>query len=209
MDINNEWKKTEASIFWGEIAPCDHVVQIYESEDAFTSLLSDFVREGFTGDDCVIVIATASHLDQLNSKLTAEGFNLESLHEKDQYIPLDAEETLTKFMVNDWPDERKFNILLNELFTKARNQKRQVRAFGEMVALLWAKGNNGATIHLEHLWNKFAHTHAFSLFCAYPKSGFTEDPVTSIKNICNQHSKLITGTKNQVEYKNLEFQRVG
>jgi hypothetical protein len=26
----NEWENSNVQIFWGEIAPCDHLVQIYE-----------------------------------------------------------------------------------------------------------------------------------------------------------------------------------
>ena len=35
----------------------------------------------------------------------------------------------------------------------AQNGSRQVHAFGEMVALLWAQGNHKATIRLEELWD--------------------------------------------------------
>lgn len=35
----SEWKPIDSRIFWGEIAPFDHVVQIYEKEDDFLDLL--------------------------------------------------------------------------------------------------------------------------------------------------------------------------
>jgi hypothetical protein len=50
--------------------------------------------------------------------------------------------------------------------------------FGEMVALLWARGQAAATVRLEHLWQQFCKEHAFSVFCAYPKAGFTKHPQT-------------------------------
>jgi len=74
-----------------------------------------------------------------------------------------------------------------------------VRVFGEMVALLWAKGYPGATVHLEHLWSDFCKNVAFSLFCAYPKSGFTEGAAKSIVQICNSHAKVISGDKSSKE----------
>jgi hypothetical protein len=33
-------------VFWGEIAPCDHLVQIYEQEAAFMDSLEGFVGGG-------------------------------------------------------------------------------------------------------------------------------------------------------------------
>lgn len=38
--------------------------------------------------------------------------------------------------------------------------------------LLCAEGNTRAAIHLETLWNEPPVTHAFSLLCGYPLSGF-------------------------------------
>jgi hypothetical protein len=34
--------------FWGEIAPSEHLVQIYESDSAFTDTLEGFVAGGHT-----------------------------------------------------------------------------------------------------------------------------------------------------------------
>ena len=96
-------------------------------------------------------------------------------------------------MVNDWPDENLFNQMVSEVITKAKIRGRQVRAFGEMVAILWAQGKVGATVRLEHLWNKFCENEAFCLFCAYPKSGFTQDASESVMHICGAHSKMIAG----------------
>ena len=123
-----------------------------------------------------------------------------------RYFPLNAEQTLTKFMINGWPDEFLFNKTVSELIDNCSGDNRRIRAFGEMVALLWAQGHSGATVQLEHLWNKFCEKQSFCLFCAYPKSGFTEDMNTSFMHICGSHSKMISGSEKQlteVTYKNL------
>jgi hypothetical protein len=65
------------------------------------------------------------------------------------------------------------------------------------VAILWAKGQVGATVRLEQLWNKFCETEAFCLFCAYPKSGFTQDASESLMHICNAHKKMLKGGKSR------------
>jgi hypothetical protein len=205
--INDGWATSSNDVFWGEIAPCEHVVQIYENDEGFLDLLSGFVSGGVKAGECAVVIATAAHLDALDERLAGLGYSVSSLISETQYIPLDAEATLSKFMVNDWPDENLFNQVINEVIVKAKGNDRKVRAFGEMVAILWAKGQVGATVRLEHLWNKFCENEAFCLFCAYPKTGFTQDAAESVMHICSAHTKMITGVekgKTDLFYKSVE-----
>jgi hypothetical protein len=93
--------------------------------------------------------------------------------------------------MNGWPDEYLFEQTVTELLSRAGRNDRRVRAFGEMVAVLWAQGLSGATVRLEHLWQSFCQAHAFSLFCAYSRSGFTQDAEASIQEICAAHSRVI------------------
>jgi hypothetical protein len=188
----DEWATSSNEIFWGEIAPCEHVVQIYENDESFLDLLTGFVSSGVNAGECAVVIATAAHLMALDERLAASGYPVNSLIAETQYIPLDAEETLSRFMVNDWPDENLFHKVISEVIVKAKGNNRKVRAFGEMVAILWAKGQIGATVRLEHLWNRFCENEAFCLFCAYPESGFTQDAAESVMHICSAHTKMIT-----------------
>lgn len=202
----NRWMKTKADVFWGEIAPCNHILQIYENDEVFIETLAGFVGTGIKSGDCSIVIATRSHLDQLEEKLLSKGFNTQLLTENESYIPLDAEEILASFMVDGWPVKELFQKTVSTIVERAHCRNRPVRAFGEMVAILWAQGNCGATVQLEALWNDYMHTQDFSLFCAYPMSGFTEDINVSIDKICCQHSKILANTTenmSEIIYKDL------
>jgi hypothetical protein len=193
VKINTDgWTETSNHVFWGEIAPCDHVVQIYKNDEAFLDLLSGFVDNGIKLGESIIVIATNEHLAGLSERLGMLGHSVPELISTHKYFPLDAETILSKFMVNDWPDENLFNELVASLIVNAKTNSNKVRAFGEMVALLWAKGQIGATIRLEHLWNMFCEKEAFCLFCAYPESGFTQDASESVMHICGAHSKMIS-----------------
>jgi hypothetical protein len=185
-------------VFWGEIRPCEHFVQIYDEDDVFMDTLEGFVAGGLQGGDAVIVIATTAHLKTLHQRLRARGIDLGAARVKDQFISPNAEVTLARFMVDGWPDEQRFREVVRELLERAQKGGRRVRAFGEMVALLWAQGMNGATVRLEHLWEDFCNKEGFSLFCAYPKSGFTGDAASSIHEICAAHSRVVYGVRDQL-----------
>jgi len=94
-------------------------------------------------------------------------------------------------MKNEWPDEELFTPVIKSILDRATRGGRKVRAFGEMVAILWARGYCGATVQLEHLWTQMCHREGFPLFCAYPRTGFTQDPAESIAQVCATHSKLL------------------
>jgi hypothetical protein len=191
-------KESKLTFSGGEIAPSDHVVQIYENDSIFLDALTGFVGGGVNAGDSVIVVGTDTHLQALFSRLKSYGLHVDSLIAEDRLIPLNAEETLAKFMVNDWPDEELFEKTISKLIERAGQKNRRIRAFGEMVAILWAQGHYGATVQLEHLWNRFSEKAEFCLFCAYPKTGFTEDMNTSIMDICGCHSRVIEGSKASV-----------
>ena len=187
------WHKCNTQVFWGEIAPCDHLIQIYENDDVILDCLQGFVSSGFNSGDSVIIIATGPHLQALKKRLTKAGYDLRSLIASNQYISMEAEQCLAKFMVHGWPVEHKFTAFVNDVVSKARGEHDKMRAYGEMVAILWEQGHSGATVQLEHLWNFFCTREAFCLFCAYPRSGFTQDLGSSVNHICSAHTKMIAG----------------
>lgn len=182
-----------SEVFWGEIAPCEHLVQIYQDDAVFLDALEGYVAGGLRAGDGVVVIATPAHLEALEQRLLAAKIDLNLASLDDRYIALDAERTLGKFMVRGWPDDVLFMQVVSDLLNRAGRDGRRVRAFGEMVALLWEDGHTGATVRLEHLWHQLCHSKGFSLFCAYPRIGFTQDADLSMKQICATHSKVVQG----------------
>ena len=191
MSSNVPMPLNQSPVFWGEIAPCEHLAQFYEHDGVLLDTLAGFVGGGLKQGEGVIVLATAEHLIALEQRLAASGANLQQAKAQDQYITVNAEEALAKFLVNQWPDDQLFFDFVAGLITRAQDGGRRVRAFGELVALMWANGHVAATVRLEFLWHQLCHQKSFSLFCAYPKAGFTEDPLKSLDLIRATHSRIV------------------
>lgn len=179
-----------AEIFWGEMAPCQHVAQVYESDAALLDHLTAFFTAGFHSGESAIVIATPEHMRELHDRLSDAKIDVSDAILKDALISVDAETALSKFMIKQWPVEELFFELIQSLLDRAAAGRRKVRAFGEMVALLWARGDTAATVHLEFLWEELRKTYPISLYCAYPMAGFTKAPEQSIRDICAVHSQV-------------------
>jgi len=50
-----------------------------------------------------------------------------------------------------------------------------VRIFGQVIDVLWQKGEHDAAIQLEMLWNQLARTETFSLLSTYAMGPFYKD----------------------------------
>jgi len=188
------WEKSPAQVFWGEIATCDHSVQLYENDKVFLNTLESFAGAGLISGDSIIIIATADHLSSLEMRLVNQGFNMPFLKSSFRYMGLNADEVLNQFVVNNQINETLFMDCIGQSIHKVEKNNGKVRAFGEMVALLWQRGLTETTIALERLWNQLHHRKNFTLFCAYPKNIFSTDVNAGVHSIYHEHHKVIDGS---------------
>jgi len=151
-----------------------HLVQYYEKEDFLYDRIADFMSDGLRGSAAAILIATRAHRDGVESRFRGKGVDLPQLSATGRYHALDAQQTLSRFMVNGRPDPQRFATTIGPVIRTARGGDRHVLAFGEMVALLWAEGNRDAAVRLEELWNALARDETFDLLCAYPIKHFDD-----------------------------------
>jgi PAS domain S-box-containing protein/excisionase family DNA binding protein len=165
-----------------------HFVQFYESDEFLVDAVSDFIGHALdSGQGTAMVIATPEHRAAIEQKLAARGIDFANRH----YQSFDAAETLSRLMVGDAPDPKRFNDIIGGALRDA--QGRPVHAFGEMVALLWRAGNRAGAVRLEALWNELAKTQTLSLLCGYPMRGFCSDAdgAPAFADVCACHSRVI------------------
>jgi PAS domain S-box-containing protein len=169
----------------------NHFVQFYETDDFLAESVAAFFAVGLNSGEGCIVIATPAHQKAITQKLAAQGIDVARIEASGDFVVLDATETLSEFMVDDCPEPAKFESVIGRIIEQSAKNRSGVRAFGEMVALLWADRNRDAAIRLEELWNALGRKYPFSLLCGYPADGFSDAAdAEGFAKICQAHSHV-------------------
>ncbi len=170
----------------------EHFVRFYDDDEILLAEVGDFLEIAINAGGCGIVIATREHIQALQDRFAIAMINSDvELTLSQKLITLDAQEMLDLFMVNEWPDENRFDATVGNILRSACKVESKVHAFGEMVALLSAQGLFDAAARLEHLWTELSNKTSFSLFCAYPWKHFpTADLTNAFLQICNAHDHV-------------------
>ncbi len=168
-----------------------HAVRFYESAESLSRIVADFLNEGFRANQPGIVIATPEHRVAIEAALGALNLDPAALQASGDLLLLDAEDTMATFMVDGVPDGRSFQIKGIELIRRACGGRKDctIRAYGEMVDVLWKQGQFVAAVLLEMFWNKLATTQDFSLLCGYAMGSFYKG--SQQQSICGQHTHVV------------------
>lgn len=171
-----------------------HAVQFYKDEASLAGTVANFLAEGISTGQPGLVIATAAHADSIIREVAQLGLDVETLRTTGELQFFDARKTLSSFMIGALPDPVRFRLRIGEVIEQlcGRRKPCPVRAYGEMVDLLWQDGNADGAIKLEILWNQLATTYEFSLLCGYAVGHFykeTRDP--RYQDVCDQHSHVM------------------
>lgn len=170
-----------------------HAVRFYEDDTSLCRIVSGFIAEGIAAGQPALVIATAAHNECILDNLRASGIDVATLQRNNELLMLDAREMLNLFMEDGLPNPERFhNAATAALRSVAGSRNNPIRAYGEMVDLLWKDGRSAASIKLEMLWNKLAGTHDFSLLCGYAMGSFYKD--VTIDDVCRHHTHRVSDT---------------
>jgi PAS domain S-box-containing protein len=185
--------ETAPHLDWRDMGGCDHFVQFYEKDSFLAESVGGFMAEALAAGEGAIIIATGEHRKLIAEEITRRGVDLLEAEKRGQWTSLDAADTLATFLVEGRPDRGRFNAHVGALIRNANKLwPGGVRAFGEMVALLWDDGHSEAALALEGLWNELAKDHAFALFCAYPMRAFRRPGDGALlAHICKTHTRVI------------------
>ncbi len=182
-----------------------HVVQLYDGRDAraLTSSVGHYLHDGLKGGDSLLVIAANDHAKAFLQELANSGGEPGEAVRSGRLVCLDGHETLTKFMVDGQPEWDRFERTITKAIRdlRAGSEHGGLRAYGEMVGILWSDGAFSAAIRLEEFWNKLLPSIGFTLFCAYPIDVFNEEfKAPGVEALLCDHTHLLpTGVGEDLE----------
>ena len=157
----------------------------YDVDHDLVEHLAGHVEQGLgTGESC-LVIATPEHRAALRERV---GDDVLTAAARDgAYVELDAQDTLQLFLLDGVPDVVLFDGTVGQ-FVRDQAVRGPVRAYGEMVSLLWAQGSPRGALALEALWNQLRGSIGFSLLCAYPARDLDARGRAAV---CGTHSAMV------------------
>jgi MEDS: MEthanogen/methylotroph, DcmR Sensory domain len=177
--------------------PGGHFVQLYESdESALMANVGRYMWEGLRRGEGVLVIAAEEHRRMFSHGLESLGADISDLLKTRQLVLWDAQQTLQDFMVSGQPDWELFEVTIRAAMRQVRPQEgvEELRAYGEMVGILWKARQYAAAIRIEQLWNKLLERSSFSLYCAYEIDLFGRNfDLCRLEGVLSTHSHLLPG----------------
>jgi hypothetical protein len=180
--------------------PGEHLVQFYRADECLlTRNVVDFLIRGLKQGDALLVITTPERNAAFSSGLRESGIDPDVAVLERKLLFADAEQTLRRFMRDGQPDWRRFERTIEALIGEVRLHAEHggLRAYGEMVGLLWQRGEFQAAIRLEQFWNKLMGANALNLFCAYPIDLFGKDFQTeTLHALLCEHTHLVPAGRN-------------
>jgi MEDS: MEthanogen/methylotroph, DcmR Sensory domain len=183
---------------WGGLlanaGPRDHIVQLYQDQEFLNRAVCRFAASALANGEGVILVPTAAHWEAFRPRLEAEGVDIRASQERGQLTVVDADELLPQFMRAAMPDAPVFLGLAGDVIGKARGGGRypRVRWWGEMVNLLWERGDVAASMALEDQFDQLAHEHEIAIFCSFVMDNFNgEVHARMLPRLGQNHSHLI------------------
>jgi MEDS: MEthanogen/methylotroph, DcmR Sensory domain len=166
------------------VSPPQHLLHLYSDDEGLLDRLEVWVLAGRDRGQRTVVFATPDRREALQTRL--ELWSLEDA--VDMY---DAEAALDRFVVDGVPDPVLFESVIGSAVRAF--PPGQVRAYGEMVAVLWREGNVQGALELEELWNALQRTVDCPLMCAYPDADLrTADGDHPMRaSVCGAHDHLL------------------
>lgn len=169
-----------------------HVVQFYDNDEALITETGCAANAALDRGCAVVCIATDAHLRLLEDHLACRGIDVAAAKVHERIVFLDATGTLAEITVDDLTDVIRFAEVIGSLVDRLVARFPRVWVFGELVALMTAKGNRFGAVKLERLWESVTESRPVFLRCAYPARAFSsERDLAEFLRVCEPRCRVL------------------
>lgn len=172
-----------------------HLVHFYEGQSGLASTAADYLGAGLEGGRAALVIARPEHGEAIEQALKERGADPGTLRTAGRLVVLDAAVTLARFHARgrvSWSD---FQASIGRQIDELEQRHNGVRAYSEMVDVLWTQGHRDAALSLEAFWNELARRHSFAVVCGYSMDPFD---IQGCATVCATHSRVLPGPDDRI-----------
>ncbi|MBO0847617.1 MAG: MEDS domain-containing protein [Nocardioides sp.] len=167
----------------------DHRVGFFVDDHQLAAAAGRYVNMGLAQGDPVLVVATGPHLALIEEAAFPDDRDPGAAS---GYVALDADPTLRSLTADGGPDRDRLLTTLGGLSEALGARRGRVRVLGEMVAMLWQRGDVATAIALEELWNDVAQDLDLELLCVYPAEALGRGDLPQLRRVCREHSAFVT-----------------
>lgn len=162
-----------------------HQVCFYDRDEQITALVTRFALEGLHKGQLVVVVATTAHLAAVEAGLVGEGVDPASYRAAGTLATFDAALELDSLVQDPGAFIGGFAESL-----RASRPPAGIRVYGEMVALLWGRGDIARALQVETLWDDAVRRDGLESLCAYPSDVLAGARLADVRQVCSLHSEL-------------------
>jgi hypothetical protein len=169
-----------------------HVAQLYTNSKFLVRAIGEYVAQGLRRGEAGLMGARPAHAYAITRYLEKEGLPVADYTRDGRLIVLDAEDTLSQFLIDGQPDRARFEWVIGRAVSVAKAAGGgRVRAFGEMVDLL-RRTSFVATLRLEDLWTELLNAQGIALVCGYSIDAFDPGSYDGLlQRVTSAHSHLV------------------
>jgi anti-sigma regulatory factor (Ser/Thr protein kinase) len=165
-----------------------HAVTFFTSADDLAAAVAPFAADGLEQGAPAVLVVRPEHRAPIEAALRTCGVDVDAVRQDGRLVELDAAELLATCSRDGRPDADAFDRAVGDLLRRLDTDAGAVpRIYGEMVGVLWERGDVAAAIELEDLWNDLGGRHPFRLLCGYPSS--VDGPGAA--DVCSRHNAAL------------------
>lgn len=157
----------QSAMVMTDMALAAHGVHVYHDDTGLSTTVAEFLAPAFTDGHGVISIGTRPHIAAIEQRLRTDGHDVDGARARGQYRTLDAERAVALLLRDGLPTKETFDAIVGMHIEELVSRHGNVRAFGEIVNVLWRDGKRAAALRLEEFWNEALGYHPLALVCGY------------------------------------------
>lgn len=171
-----------------------HIVLVYREDSFLHRAVAKWTAPSLREGGAALLVCTPSNAAAILDLLDKEGIDARAAMEEGRLLVVDAEELMSRFMTPEGPDAQRFQSALRALLggLAPKEGSREIRAWGEMVSVLWVRGEETAARRLEGLWNEALDEREFRLLCSYRMDNLAAPTHDGpLREVCVGHTRLL------------------